>query len=163
MPRPKKTPEAQRQGATLKAIRRERGYRQVDVAARIGMASGTYSQYEAGYVPLKTAMIRELAPALDIPPAELAQRLDLTGEGELAGPDIGLLQRALNVIEDLKRALEVRAQVGTGASVTLDVHRRACPSCDQPAGAGANYCQQCGVRLPWSEGLRAGLPTTAHC
>jgi len=147
MSRPKKTPEAQRQGATLKAIRRERGLRQVDVAARIGMASGTYSQYEAGYVPLRTAMIPEVAVALDIAPVELAQRLGLAGDEPLPGPDIGLLQRALNVIEDLKVALELRATLRTSGNIRTYV-QRFCPSCHGMTPDGATFCQHCGARLP---------------
>jgi DNA-binding XRE family transcriptional regulator len=61
----------------LREVRELRGWTQREVAERWGMTVDGYRPYEQGRRQLRLSQIKRLAEALDIPEAELAERLGM--------------------------------------------------------------------------------------
>ena len=86
-------------GATIKAARVKRGWRQSDLAARAGVSQATVWRVERGHVPeMKVAAIRKVAAALDV-------RVELLPRGRGADLDRLLSARHSALHESVARAL----------------------------------------------------------
>lgn len=68
-------------GARLRAVRLERGLRQVDVAAELGTSAGGYSSVERGIARIFLTDLPRYAAALGVDPAYLSMRLGLCDAG----------------------------------------------------------------------------------
>jgi len=99
-------------GTRLRQVRNERGLRQTDVAAELGMSAGGYSSVERGRARMFLTDIPRYAAALRVEPAYLARRLGLCDAdgGDIAqalierfGPQLGgtlvRLDRVLALME----------------------------------------------------------------
>jgi len=62
-------------GSRLRQIRQEKGMKQDDVADRLGITQGAYSQWELGEVCIKLETLPKLAEAFGMELPELLQRL----------------------------------------------------------------------------------------
>ena len=62
-------------GSRLRQIRQEKGMKQDDVADRLGITQGAYSQWELGEVCIKLETLPKLAEAFQMELPELMQRL----------------------------------------------------------------------------------------
>src|SRR5262245_20011196 len=88
-----------RLGATIRAARLRRGWRQADVAKRAGMSQTVVSRVERGQVPEMTlSALRQVAAALEI-------RLELLPRGRGADLDRLLSARHSALHESVARAL----------------------------------------------------------
>lgn len=86
-------------GATIKAVRVKRGWRQSDLAAKAGVSQATVWRAERGHIPEMTmAAIRQLAAALEI-------RVELLPRGRGADLDRLLSARHSALHESVTRAL----------------------------------------------------------
>jgi len=86
-------------GATIRAARLKRGWRQVDLAARAGVSQATVWRMERGHIPEMTlAVLRQVAAALEI-------RLELMPRGRGAELDRLLSARHSALHESVARAL----------------------------------------------------------
>lgn len=72
-------------GSRLRAVRKERGLRQVDVAAKLEMSAGGYSSIERGAARMFVNDLDRYAGALGVDPGYLGRRLGLCGADS---PDI---------------------------------------------------------------------------
>lgn len=92
-------PDAKRVGAVLRAVRREQGLTQEEVASKLPIGEGAYAAYETGRSRFTLPELPAVARALGVEVTYLARRLDLCGDGsdalavlaEYAGPEIGSL------------------------------------------------------------------------
>jgi transcriptional regulator with XRE-family HTH domain len=88
-----------RLGATIKAARVKRGWRQVDLAAKAGVSQATIWRVERGHIPEMTlGVLRKVAGALEI-------RLELLPRGRGANLDRLLSARHSALHESVARAL----------------------------------------------------------
>jgi transcriptional regulator with XRE-family HTH domain len=69
-------------GARLRAVREERGLRQVDVAVNLEMSAGGYSSIERGVARMFVADVPRYAEAMGVEVGYLSQRLGLHGESD---------------------------------------------------------------------------------
>jgi transcriptional regulator with XRE-family HTH domain len=67
-------------GTRLRAVREERGLRQVDVAAGLDMSAGGYSSVERGKARIFLSDVPKYADVLGVDVGYLTQRLGLAGE-----------------------------------------------------------------------------------
>jgi transcriptional regulator with XRE-family HTH domain len=83
----RKTERGIEMGLTLEAIRKERGFKQVQVAEALGMSLEGYRNYAKGYGRIRQEALPRWSRALDMPIPELAHRLslDLLGEPDASG------------------------------------------------------------------------------
>ena len=92
-------PEARRVGGVLRAVRREQGLTQDDVAKQLPIGEGAYAAWEAGRSRFTLPELPSVARALGVDVAYLSRRLGLCGDNtdvttllmEYAGPEIGQL------------------------------------------------------------------------
>lgn len=120
-------------GARLRSVRQDRGLRQVDVAAELGMSAGGYSSVERGNARMFVSDLPRFAAALRVEPAYLARRLGLCDDGgdEMApallrrfGPDLGgMLVRLDMALANIQQG-EIDAAILVLESITERGERR---------------------------------------
>ena len=81
-------PDDTRFGERLKAIRKRRGFTQVELAERLGIHPSLISQYECGYLRLHGALLIRLAQVLQTTPDEI-----LGAHATAAADDLPVLDR----------------------------------------------------------------------
>lgn len=91
-----RTEEGMRMGDEIDAIRKEGPFTQQQVADRLGLKLATYLSYRRGYIQVTPNTLKKWANALDVPAAELAQRLGI--DHCLLGADASSLRRELAAI-----------------------------------------------------------------
>ena len=123
-----------RVGAALRAIRKRRGWRQVDVAAKAGVSSSFVSLCERGHLDLASIrMLRRMASALDV-------RLDLQPRwrgSEPTGSSTRATRSCMRRSHALRRAsgLGVRARSRSRSMASADHrHPRVARRHAEPAG-----------------------------
>lgn len=84
-------------GERLKAIRKRRGFTQVELAQQLGIHPSLISQYECGYLRLHGALLLRLAQALQTSPDEILGAHATTAADALPVVDRRFLRRLKHV------------------------------------------------------------------
>lgn len=105
----KKTADGIRMGDEIEAIRKEGPFTQQQVADRLGLKLATYLSYRRGYILVTANTLKKWANALDVPAAELAQRLGI--DHCLLGADASSLRRELAAVLPDASAAQMEATV----------------------------------------------------